>query len=760
MTEPASTERSPASAALRKKARLPDRLLAEATAAWERSLQHPIDDRQANAAAIAADGDFEHRLIVRAGHLPAAAQLNDAVRQVQASMRLIVAVAVIFALLGGAGAARALLGAPRDEPVNIFLTLGSILGLQTALLLAWAVMMVAALRSGGQGLAMATLGGLVVRLGQWLGRRLHNGPHHAAAVVAISTMYATSSVGKWTLSAISHGLWLAFNLGCLVMVIVLLGARDYTFAWETTILSERAYTAMTNVIAGPLDLLGFATPNQQQVADSQWTKQGMTADDLAAIHAASPAWAGLLVGAIVTYGLGPRLLLLGWCLGQRRAARARYRIDTSRPEHMRLHASLMPVSQSLGVIDGDDGQDALALQAQPPETLRTDRPLGPPAILGFELVTPQAGAVWPPRLDGVQWREWGIVDTRDDQRRVLRELQQSETEPRTIVVVCSLTTTPDRGVGAFLGELNAAANRPLTLVLTGGHALRKRGDVAQLEQRIEDWHTLARRVGIDPQRIIELDLDHLTRASETRLLSVLQRSNNGETVSHDAASPTRNIERAFDVISEHAACWLQQQDTAPSAAAQAELHRQIAQLYRDAPGNWMNLIAAPNVLNPADALQRIRSSADRMVSLLPDRLRRSPKWLAAGAAAGALGCVAAATFISPIAISALPMWSAIGAALGAIIQPAKRREDEDEKSNSELTADRAAAMTDAVRAAALFAMLLELQGRDEAGITRVLDAATADLENDQALDSLQLVRAWLDQLRHQFDMAMAREAVR
>lgn len=758
MTEPASTERSSASAALRKKAQLPDRLLAEATAAWERSLQHPIDDRQANAAAIAADGDFEHRLIVRAGHLPAAAQLNDAVRQVQASMRLIVAAAVIFALLGGAGAARALLGAPRDEPVNIFLTLGSILGLQTALLLAWAVMMVAALRSGGQGLAMATLGGLVVRLGQWLGRRLHNGPHHAAAVVAISTMYATSSVGKWTLSAISHGLWLAFNLGCLVMVIVLLGARDYIFAWETTILSDRAYTAMTNVIAGPLDLLGFATPNQQQVADSRWTKQGMTADDLAAIHAASPAWAGLLVGAIVTYGLGPRLLLLGWCLGQRRAARARYRIDTSRPEYMRLHASLMPVSQSLGVIDGDDGQDALALQTQPPETSRADRPLGPPAILGFELVMPQAGAVWPPRLDGVQWREWGIVDTRDDQRRVLRELQQSETEPCTIVVVCSLTTTPDRGVGAFLGELNAAANRPLTLVLTGGHALRKRGDVAQLEQRIEDWYTLARRVDIDPQRIIELDLDHLTRASETRLLSVLQR--NGETALHDAASPTRNIERAFDVISEHAARWLQQQDAAPSAAAQAELHRQIAQLYRDAPGNWMNLIAAPNVLNPADALQRIRSSADRMVSLLPDRLRRSPKWLAAGAAAGALGCVAAATFISPIAISALPMWSAIGAALGAIIQPAKRREDEDEKSNSELTADRAAAMTDAVRAAALFAMLLELQGRNEAGITRVLDAATADLENDQALDSPQAVRVWLDQLRHQFDMAMAREAVR
>ncbi|MCP3904108.1 MAG: hypothetical protein GY715_10790, partial [Planctomycetes bacterium] len=63
---------------------------------------------------------------------------------------------------------------------------------------------------------------------------------------------------------------------------------------------------------------------------------------------------------------------------------------------------------------------------------------------------------------------------------------------------------------------------------------------------------------------------------------------------------------------------------------------------------------------------------------------------------------------------------------------------------------------DAVRAAALLAMLLELQGRDEATITRVLDAAIADDDPGPGLDP----PAWLDELRHRFDAQLARETRR
>ena len=63
---------------------------------------------------------------------------------------------------------------------------------------------------------------------------------------------------------------------------------------------------------------------------------------------------------------------------------------------------------------------------------------------------------------------------------------------------------------------------------------------------------------------------------------------------------------------------------------------------------------------------------------------------------------------------------------------------------------------DAVRAAALFAMLLELQGRGEATITRVLDHAVAP-DDEQPIESAAHVQPYLTELRHRFDMALASE---
>ena len=54
-------------------------------------------------------------------------------------------------------------------------------------------------------------------------------------------------------------------------------------------------------------------------------------------------------------------------------------------------------------------------------------------------------------------------------------------------------------------------------------------------------------------------------------------------------------------------------------------------------------------------------------------------------------------------------------------------------------------------------MLLELQGRDESTITRVLDRAI-DQDDSAALAGDDQAQRWLDDLRHRFDLALAREA--
>jgi hypothetical protein len=125
--------------------------------------------------------------------------------------------------------------------------------------------------------------------------------------------------------------------------------------------------------------------------------------------------------------------------------------------------------------------------------------------------------------------------------------------------------------------------------------------------------------------------------------------------------------------------------------------------------------------------------------------------MAAGAAAGALGCVAASSLVAPVAIAALPMWSAIGAALGAFVPPlvtAGLKRD--------AKADVRPHIDAAVKSAALFAILLELQGRDEQSITRVLDRVADDGETREFKTDAD-VAAWIDDLRHRLDLALVQE---
>ncbi len=64
---------------------------------------------------------------------------------------------------------------------------------------------------------------------------------------------------------------------------------------------------------------------------------------------------------------------------------------------------------------------------------------------------------------------------------------------------------------------------------------------------------------------------------------------------------------------------------------------------------------------------------------------------------------------------------------------------------------------DAVRAAALFALLLELQGRGEAEISRVLDRALPPDDDPGTIrpgDAAACER-WLGELRHRLDLALA-----
>ncbi|MHC4107518.1 MAG: DUF2868 domain-containing protein, partial [Planctomycetota bacterium] len=707
---------------------LQNRLLAEAVRAFEQDGSNPLRDRTAEAAARRAGGDFEQRIVARAGALGAARQFDDAMRRVRQVTGLIVTLGAVFALVAGAATARATLGAERAGSVNIYWVIGGVLGVQTLLLLGWLVLNAGSARlpgaaaTGVVGAGAGWLGAATMGLARWLARKVHRDPHHLAAIESVGGVWARGSIGRWTLGSISHGLWLAFNVGCLVLAVLLLSTKDYTFTWETTILSSDTYARLTRWIGWAPGALGFETPTPEQIEASR----APASRDQAAM--ASGAWSGLLLGSIVVYGLSPRLLLFSFCLWRRRRAFQRFRLDLARPGYVRLRPMLMSERDS-SEVDGPDldldepEAEKAAKEAHP---ARPARPAGPPAVLGYEIEPPDSP--WPPPVDGVNWLDLGFVDGRDDRRRVREHLDSAGTEPSTVVVFCGLTTSPDRGVRAFIDELQGAVSRPVSLALTGGESLRQRGDAGFVARRVEDWRRLAGTAGLHEDRVIELDLDHLTDASLAKLADLVG-------VEEGAAPPQRHLEEAGDLIVDCVERWSAER-AAPPTAEQAELHRAIARLYRDQPPTWRQLLAAPAELG-TDFREHLQSGADRVVSLLPKRMRTNPRWLLAGATAGALGCVAAATLIAPAAITALPLWAALGSALAAVIGLP-------ESMPGEVAADHATEVTDAVRAAALFAVLLELQGQDEATITKVL-ARVAD-DGKQEIATPEAARKWLTTL--------------
>lgn len=698
------------------------RLLAEAVRLHEEAQGIALDQAQADAAGQMAGGDLEQRIIARAQSLSIAPTLQEALHQLGNTFAWAIAIGLVLALFAGATTARMALGAETAGPVNFFWVFGSILGVNTLALIAWLIFIF--IQPGVT--TTGSLGAAAFALGRRLNHWLHKGPAHVAAAQAVGSVYARSAVGRWTLGAISHAVWLAFLTGSLVLVLLILSTKEYSFAWETTILSDSTYIALTRILASVPEALGFITPDAGQIAASHWTGAGDFSP------AAREAWSGLLAGSIVAYGLLPRALLLLLSLLLRWQAGRRFRLDTNHLGYARLRSRLMPVSQSIGIIDADEDSTATLLEEAEEETLPLQT-TGPATILGLEIDRPQSG--WPPPIAGVDWLDLGFVDDRSQRRYALESILSAPQKPRLIVVVCALTATPDRGTRAFIHELQHTSRIPVIIILTEGQHLRSRGDREQVAQRIDDWRQIAAEAKVGRDRVIEVDLDHLTDVSRAKLAR-------GIGVDAGAAVTPRRIEKSFEVILEHLNRWTGM----PDASEQAELHRRIAQLYDGERQSWQALLQA-KVEEGGSQADRLQTSASRMMDLLPGRLRRSSKWLATGALAGAMGCVAASALVAPVAIAALPAWAGLGAALSAVLQPLiPNRESATDSARIDLT--------EAVNSAALFAMVLELQGRDEATITRVIDQVAIEDEPPMIADSA-AARNWLDTLCQRLDLALA-----
>ena len=666
--------------------------------------------------------DREQKLVelLRQGSLVAAIAAAD--RLGRRAIGWAATILFVVAAVAGTIAAAAALPVHREQPVNIFLLLGGYLGIQTILLLLWLAAMVL-LRGGGPswGRMLPAVATLVARVAASRG-------DSAASTVPTGRLISTtlarrlgrelsSPSCRWGIGLISNAAWTAFNVAGVLTAIALLASRQYEFAWESTILSTRATLAVTEAIAWAPPWLGFPVPDAAAIEASRFDPSDPTAF-AAQNEATRAAWSGLLLGSMVCYALLPRLVLAAFCGWRRRAAQAAMSIDSSEP----AISMLLARCGSEDAPRHEPNPDLPVLPLPHADSALADRPVGPSALAGLELALPATG--WPPEL-GLSLDDLGLLASREDRHRARQRLRDSPTRPASLVIVCDAASTPDRGAQSALTELATAAAAPLRLVITRGEVLRSREPATTVARRLADWRSLAAALGA---AVVEVDLDHLT-ASSTAALRAAIRGEAPEGTSGRAA-----LVAAFEDIVEAVAGWSAAKGM-PGLAEEAELHRRIAA--RFAAASATN-VRSGITFDPRDALGSLREAASRAQGLLPAGLRVRPAWLAAGAVAGALGCIAAATVATPLAISALPMWALVGGGLGGLFSTWR----------GTATAPPQQATFDCgavVAAAAMQAVLLAHQGSGEDRIGKALAAAFGD-DDPPAIAGATAAREWLDQV--------------
>ncbi|KZN13858.1 DUF2868 domain-containing protein [Marinomonas sp. TW1] len=118
----------------------------------------------------------------------------------------------------------------------------------------------------------------------------------------------------WLASSLSHGAWLSYLSAGLFMTLLLLLTNQVSFIWETTLLSDSRFLALTQWLSTPLTWLGLDLPTQADILSSR-------IDQTLQSQATRQHWANFLLASLIMYGLLPRLLLLLMCLALYRIKR-------------------------------------------------------------------------------------------------------------------------------------------------------------------------------------------------------------------------------------------------------------------------------------------------------------------------------------------------------------------------------------------------------------------------------------------------------
>ena len=300
---------------------------------------------------------------------------------------------------------------------------------------------------------------------------------------------------RWYLGRFSHQLWLATLTGMLLAIIFLLIVRQYSFSWESTLLSDQALITLTQVLGWLPSMVGFDVPDSTAIVQSRLVTDAMSLS-------VARQWAGLLVGSLLMYGIVPRAIAWAFCALMFR--RKKMRLDIKLPYYQKI----LNFWQR-HVVDADDFKEAPA-----PIAPKAQVSAGKKLVALLEYPAEQ-NQWWQSGFDtGItdmtDIENFGILDDREDMARLKAYL---DANPVQVLLGIHFKALPDRGTLRKLDQIANHAKHGLIVQLlednslsltehhnTGNDVLNAGSD-SNLEKqhvRYQQWQTAlsARKIGL------------------------------------------------------------------------------------------------------------------------------------------------------------------------------------------------------------------------------------------------------------------------
>jgi len=417
------------------------------------------------------DGKPRQKLHRRASRIDSNGALTRVLGKIDGRIKgIMVVMSVVWCVSGFLGLFTLL----QANVVNFFYVLVCLLGFHTIMLLGWLVMtLINQSKQSSNWFASFVSPSYLIR----------GKDDVTKAAVDLYERQLQHSGMRWYLGRFSHQLWLATLTGMLLAIIFLLVVRQYSFSWESTLLSDQALITLTQILGWLPNMVGFGVPDSAAIAQSRLVTEAMPLS-------VARQWAGLLVGSLLMYGIVPRAIAWAFCALMFR--RKKMRLDIKQPYYQKI----LNFWQRQ-VVDADDFNEAPAPVA-PKATVSAGKKL----VALLEYPTEQDNW-WLPtgnnetRANDIE--NFGIVDDRDDMARLKIYLDNHSVQ---VLLGIHGKALPDRGTLRKLDQIASHAKEGLIVKLLSDADstinVSASEQVDSQDVRYQQWQTAlsARKIGL------------------------------------------------------------------------------------------------------------------------------------------------------------------------------------------------------------------------------------------------------------------------